>query len=257
MMDDIYIYNNFKGESAHLMVYVHLLIKYLNYDLGNIFIAGTGRFDFKNNKVGSCAGLFAKILAAFNEEIRLFLFSREQKDDVENFINSIEKYYGKKEKDWIIVYYVDCIDDIKAVLDDIELKKNIFYDNNIFLKIKSKRLEKFTCIYNQTDLNHVFCKELIANKKLYGLTSGVVEEYKKIIDSQVIDIINKDNYEKIKSMNIIMNFYKIFFELKNYVLLLYLENAMKDILEENIFLKEYYQEGLKSIPWNENILFIV
>ena len=54
-----------------------------------------------------------------------------------------------------------------------------------------------------------------------------------------------------------MKCYKIFFTLKNDLLLLYLENVMKDILEENIFLKEYFQEGLKSMPWNENILFMV
>ena len=86
--------------------------------------------------------------------------------------------------------------DVNAILDDIELKKNIFDDNNIFLKIKSKRLEKFTYVHFQLNLEDLFCNELIANKKLYGITAGVVEEYKKIIDSELINIINKDNYQK-------------------------------------------------------------
>ena len=106
------------------------------------------------------------MLVALNEGIGLFLFSHEQKEDVENFINSIEKYYRKK-RDSIIVYYVHCIYDIKPLLDDIELKKNIFDDNNIFLKIKSKRLEKFTYVHFQLNLEDLFCNELIANKKLY------------------------------------------------------------------------------------------
>jgi hypothetical protein len=77
---------------------------------------------------------------------------------------------------------------------------------------------------------------------LHEITDGVIEEYKKMIDYQVKNIKNKNNYEKIKSINTITNLYKIFFILDNKALLLCLENLMQDVFQTDVFWKEYYLE---------------
>ncbi len=77
---------------------------------------------------------------------------------------------------------------------------------------------------------------------MHEITDGVIEEYKKMIDYQVKNIKNKNNYEKIKSINTITNLYKIFFILDNKALLLCLENLMQDVFQTDVFWKEYYLE---------------
>lgn len=179
---DVVVWSGFSGNSADLMLYSYLVAKYLHIDLENIFIAGTGAIHFETGEVYSCSSFFYKIDVAVCHGIKIFVFSEEQRADVENYCHVLRNNGFAHLVDKCYFYYVNTVDDVEEVLKKISNDHKEIYKSDITLKLNVTKCNLLMAA--NVDKNNVIIKEYIKNKKEYGMIMKEIHflyEYKNMI----------------------------------------------------------------------------
>lgn len=250
---------HFTGESADIILYAELLSFYKKINLDNVFIAGSGQISFDNKKITSISGLFCKIDAAVANGIKIFIFSSEQKKDIENYFKVLNIIGQQNITDTLHIYYIDTINQLENILLDISRNKKNVYEENI-LKHFHNQANIANLITGPTyTLEMVGVQEYIKDKKEYGncLSDNNLE-------NNITEIVSRINNEKkmiiivdmIKALAITV---KIYMLTKNYnEQKKIIENILeKNLFNKNTFYKDYYNDCLENSIINDlNILDI-
>jgi hypothetical protein len=246
MMSDLILYKSIKGDSSYLIIYTYLLNKYvLKYDLGDIYITGTGSIDFETGKVCQVGAAFVKTTAAFNEGIRVFIFSEDQKHEMADFLHCIEKFLGTTIKNSVYIYYISEVNDINNVLKEIEKNKDQFYTKQ-FLIEKNIRYNQFNSILNTLDIKTEYCLEYIERRKKHIITQAKRTAYIKSIDTQKKKLLGDNNYDKIQTLNALIGYGGACSLMKDDDLIRYYDDFIATYVLNDIFLSNYYKYALKN-----------
>lgn len=250
---------NFTGESADIILYAALLSFYKKINLDKIFIAGSGQISFDEKKITAIGSLFCKIDAALAYGIKIFIFSSEQKKDIENYFKALNIIGQQNAAETLHIYYIDTINQLENILLDISDNKKNVYEENIVKHIHNKANIANVIIGPVYTLEMTAVQEYIKNKKEYGSCLSNDDLEKNI--TEIVSHINNEKklmviIDTIKALAITV---KIYMLTKNYnEQKKIIENVLeKNLFNQNTFYKDYYNDCLEnSIITDLNILDI-
>lgn len=196
-----------------LILYAELLTKHKKIDLKGIYIAGSGHIDVKTGSIIAVNSLFHKLNGGICYGIKIFIFSSQQKKDIENYCNAYINNGGSHVIKSLCFYYVDNVDQLEAILYDISKTKKKLYDRKSVREIRKIQHEANVMWTGLTNMDSPITKEFIENKKIYGdLRDALYLELHRRegllkISTNIYEIIQKiqqaASYVKINSMTCI------------------------------------------------------